>query len=180
MTDDPAIHDPPPVPRDLEARPERLVLVVRRLEDARYLFARWPDWPHPAMLSTVPPSSTEGLAQGIASLVAARMGVRVTGEPRPATERRPARLHHPYAGSDGLGWLRPVAVDVFGEPRADALLDDVISLTRAEALAQLPTDLERVLFRAGSALLDDRAAAGPSPDLPSPGEPGTDANTAGS
>ena len=65
--------------------PERLILVVRRVEDGRYLLARWPDWPHPAMLSTLltlrlsaenvralkvyPPGTSTGASQTPASLV---------------------------------------------------------------------------------------------------------------
>jgi hypothetical protein len=165
MTDDPLTQAPPPVPRDLEARPERLLIVARRREDSRYLFVRWPDWPHPAMLSTVPPHPDEGLAGGLASLLDARMGVRVQGEPRSATERQPARMRHPYAGSEGLGWLRPVAVEVTGTPAPDPLLDDILALTHAEALDTLPADLERVLFRAGAALLEPPPAPDPGTDV---------------
>ena len=133
-------------PRD----PERLIIVARRVEDGRFLFARWGDWPHPTMLSTLVPSEDEGLAGGIESLLYARMHVRVTGTPRPAAERVTVRMPHPRGGGPMLGWLRPVAVEVSGDPTADAMLEGVDALTRQEALAGLATDVERAAFRAGA------------------------------
>src|SRR5690606_2141921 len=111
--------------------PERYLLVVRHLEagqaaadeSARYLFARWPDWPHPAMLSLSPPHPDEGLRDAVASLLRARLGVALEGEPRLSDTRTPARMRHPRVGFEGLGWLRAVSADVRGEPEPDGLLD---------------------------------------------------------
>jgi hypothetical protein len=140
--------------RDQDDAPERLMLVVRRVEDGLFLFARWPDWPHPAMLALDPPHPDEGPAGGIASLLDARLRVRLEGAPRVGDERRPVRMHHPYTGGGATGWLRPIAVEVSGEPEPDALLEDICALTAEEAARDLPTDLERALFAAGAALFD--------------------------
>jgi hypothetical protein len=141
-------------PRDLEDAPVRLILAVRHRENGDYLFVRWPDWPHPAMLALDPPHPQEGLAGGIAALLHARMRVTLESEPRTSGEQRPVRMRHPYIGGETTGWLLPVAVEVSGTPEPDALLEAVIRLSAAEADSQLPTDLERVLFRSVVALLD--------------------------
>lgn len=135
-------------------RPERLLLVPRRVEDGRYLFARWPDWPHPAMLSTVPPRPHERLEGAVESLLYGRMGLRLAGEWHASQRRVPVRMVPPGRSDMGLGWLRPLAVAVAGEPDADGLLESVESLTLEEALAALPTDVEREALRLGAALFD--------------------------
>ncbi len=129
--------------------PERLILVPRRVEDGRFLFARWGDWPYPTMLSTLHPTELEGLAEGIEALLHGRMRVRVIGEPQFAAERVPVRMPHPRGGGPMLGWLQSVAVDVSGELAADALLEGIEALTVEEAIAGLATDVERAAFRAG-------------------------------
>lgn len=139
-------------------RPERYLLVVRRVEagapavdaaSARYLFARWSDWPYPALLSLSPPSPEEGLEAAVRAVLRAHMGVVLAAPPRPAATRVPARMRHPRTGVEGLGWLRAVAVDVTGEPTPDALLEDIAVLTASEAAVALPTDVERIVFAAG-------------------------------
>ena len=65
-------------------------------------------------------------------------------------------LPHPAGGGPGLGWLRPVAVEVTGEPAPDGLLEAVEAHTLDEALAALPTDVEREALRAGAALFEVR------------------------
>lgn len=158
---DGAAGDPTPTDR----RPERL-LVAARLdgpEGQRYVFARWEDWPYPAMLSTAAPgpapdgspdrdADAEELSSAVARLVG-RLGLR-SGTPLVADERLPVRMAHPRFGGEGLGWLRPVGVVVEGEPRPDALLAGVETLTLEEALEALPTELERVVLRAAAKLLD--------------------------
>lgn len=162
----PAAH---PGPR---ARPERLLIVARRVEDGRFLFARWPDWPHPAMLSTLstlstrPPRGDEAsaaesdaetdaaIAATVDSLLHGRLGVHVVGPVRSGARRLPVRMLHPAGGGPGLGWLRPVAAEVAGAPAPDALLAAVAALTFDAALAALPTAVEREAFRAGAALFD--------------------------
>ena len=52
--------------------PERFILVARRVEDGRFLFAQWGDWPHPTMISTLAPSEHEGFVEGIESLLHGR------------------------------------------------------------------------------------------------------------
>ncbi len=157
------------------ARPQRLLVVAREADayDAHYLFARWPDWPHPAMLSLAATATGDGderqletleaLEGALNDLLGARMGLACSSRPRLAAERTPARMAHPRFGGEGLGWLRAAAVSVrplpeAGEaaaaPRADALLEAVQRLSLEQALEALPTDVERRVFRSGVALLD--------------------------
>jgi hypothetical protein len=142
-------------------RPERYLVVARLAGDeagggdARaYLFARWPDWPHPAMLALWPPGGEETLAEAVGRLLHARMNLRLRGEPRLASRRIPARMRHPRTGVEGLGWLRPLAAEAAGEPSPDALLEAVELHAYAEALRALPSDVERTVFREGAALLE--------------------------
>ncbi len=151
------------------ARPERLLVVAREADGeadtARYCFARWPDWPHPAMLSLAASGDEqlEALEGALNDLLGARMGLVCSSRPRLAAERTPARMAHHRFGGEGLGWLRAAAVSVrplpeAGEaaaaPRADALLEAVQRLSLEQALEALPTDVERRVFRSGVALLD--------------------------
>lgn len=133
------------------ADPERLILVARRVEDGRYVFAEWADWPHPTMISTLPPTEHEGFLDGVESLLRGRMRVRVVGAPRLAGERVAVRMSPPRGGEPRLGWLQPVAIEVAGEPEPDALIAGVTTLTREEAEARLATEVERAAFRAGVA-----------------------------
>jgi hypothetical protein len=133
------------------ADPERFILVARRVEDGRFLFAQWGDWPHPTMISTLAPSPQEGFIDGIESLLHGRMRVRVVGTPQLAGDRVPVRMDHPRGGGPMLGWLQPVAVEVTGEPTPDALIEGVATLDHDEALDRLATDVERAAFRAGAA-----------------------------
>src|SRR5688572_19448367 len=113
----------------LGTRVERLLIVPRRVEDGRYLFTRWPDWPYPAMLSTLPPRPHEPLEAVLDTLLYGRMGVRIAGEPRRSPRRVPVRMTPPGNSDAGLGWLRPLAVAVTGEPAPDGLLESVEALT---------------------------------------------------
>ncbi len=140
----------------LDDRPERLLIAVRqeREDGPRYLFVRWPDWPHPAMLSLAPPARWDSVREAVGDLLAARLSVTCTEEPRRASTRVPVRMAHPRMGGDGVGWLRPVAVTVEGDPTPDALLEGVEALTVEEALEQLPTEVERIVLRQAAALFD--------------------------
>lgn len=129
--------------------PERLILIARRVEDGRFLFAQWSDWPRPTMISTLAPTEQEGFAAGIEALLHGRMGVRIAGVPQPARDRIAVRMAHPRGGGAMIGWLRPVAVEVRDDPAPDALIAGVAALTRDEALAALATEVERAAFRAG-------------------------------
>ena len=142
--------DPP------DERPERLLIVARqeRADGPRYLFARWPDWPHPAMLSLALPPRWDSVRDAVADLLAARLSVTCAEEPRRASTRVPVRMAHPRMGGDGVGWLRPVAVTVEGDPAPDALLERVEALTVEQALEQLPTEVERIVLRQAEALFD--------------------------
>jgi hypothetical protein len=136
-------------------QPERYLLIVRLVgadtaEAPRFLFARWPDWPHPAMLSVGEFRDTEALTDHVSMLLRARMGVSVVSAPTVSSERVPVRLPNPRLGLDALGWLRAAVVDVQGEPLPDALLQSVEVLDRAEAEARLPTEVERIVFRIGA------------------------------
>ena len=140
----------------LDERPERLLIAARleRADGPCYLFARWPDWPHPAMLSLAAPPRWDNVRDAVADLLAARLSVTCVEEPRRASTRVPVRMAHPYMGGDGVGWLRPVAVTVEGDPAPDALLERVESLTLEQALEQLPTEVERIVLRQAAALFD--------------------------
>lgn len=139
-------------------RPERLLVAARLAGGAgegaggRYVFVRWEDWPHPAMLSLAPPGGGEQLSEAVARLMA-RLNLR-SAEPRTASERVPVRMAHPRFGGEGLGWLRPLAVIVEGEPQPDALLAGVETLPYEQALEALPTDVERTVLRAAAALFE--------------------------
>ncbi|MGE3961053.1 MAG: hypothetical protein AB7F65_05165 [Dehalococcoidia bacterium] len=130
-----------------------LLLVVRRREDGRYLLVRR-DESAPTMLSTWPPHPDEGLEAGVASLLRTHLRVTVASPPRVSETKRPARMGHPYTGGPTMGLLRAVAVEVTGEPEADALFAGCEALSAGEAEAALATDLERAIFRDGVALLD--------------------------
>ena len=132
---------------------EWYLLVVRRREDGRFLLVRREDAPL-TMLSTWPPHADEGLAAGLGSLLRTHLAVRLEGAPRLSDVRRPARMGHPYTGGPSMGLLRAVAVEVSGEPEADALFVGCEALPADEAEAALATDLERAIFRDGVALLD--------------------------
>jgi hypothetical protein len=135
------------------APPQWLLLVLRRSEDGRYLLVRRPEATVPSMLSTAPPHSTEGFSDAVASILHARLGLRVAGRVRLSDEVHPARMAHPYTGGPNVGLLRALAAEVAGEPSPDALVEAVEALTPAEAEETLATDLERAIFRDGVALL---------------------------
>lgn len=138
---------------------ERLLIVARLTSEAgdeaepRYLFVRWPDWPYPALLSIDPPASTDTLEDAVGTLLRARLGVTVQGAVRVASKRVPVRMPLRRYGTAGTGWLRGAAVAVAGEPEPDALLNGFEALTLEEALAALPTDVERAVLRGASGLL---------------------------
>lgn len=140
---------------------ERLIVVARRVEDGCYLFARWADWPYPAMLSTLPPGDHETLSAAIDALLHGRMRVHVASEPRLATDRVPVRMPRPRGGGPALGWLHPVAAEVAGEPLADGLIAGVEALSLDDALRALPTDVERAVLRAAAAAFPPPGAAEP-------------------
>ena len=146
----------PPHPEPLDERPERLLIAarLRGAGDDRYLLARWPDWPHPALLSLAAPRERDSLADAVSTLLQARMRVRCEGDPLAGTQRVPVRMTHPRFGGEGLGWLRAVAVTVSGEPQPDALLEGVEAFSLEQALEALPTEVERTLLRQGAKLFD--------------------------
>jgi hypothetical protein len=142
--------------------PERLLVVARHehLGEAGgecYLLLRWPDWPPPALLSLAAPAAHDDLDRAVADALEARLGVSCLGTPIKGGERIPVRMRHPRLGEESVGWLRPVAVRVTGEPRADALLEGYAALSLAEALDALPTEVERRVLREGARLLGDQA-----------------------
>ena len=141
-----------------DGRPERL-LIAARLDAAdgahRYLLARWPDWPHPSLLSVAAPRALDSLEALVADTLRARFSVECVGSPLKSTTRHPARMDHPRFGGGGLGWVRAVAVRVTGDPAPDALFASVDALSLDEALEALPTDLERAVLREAAGLLGD-------------------------
>lgn len=135
-----------------DAAPERILLVVRRVEDGTVLLARWPDAPQPMLLSLDAPHPDEGFADGIARLVRARFAV-MARVPRLHVERLPVRMRHPAKGGETTGFLRVVAVEVSGEPSPEGEIARVEALAPAEAARALSTDLERRALALGLELL---------------------------
>ena len=64
-------------------------------------------------------------------------------------------MAHPRFGGEGVGWLRPVAVQSSGEPTPGPAIDDLAILDATAALKALSTAVEREVFSAGVALLED-------------------------
>lgn len=135
-----------------DAAPERVLLIVRRVEDGAVLLARWVDAPHPTLLSLDAPHPDEGFADGVARLVRARFAVTARA-PRLHAERLPVRMHHPAKGGETTGFLRVAAVEVSGEPLPDGALAGVEAFPPAEAARALSTDLERRALALGLELL---------------------------
>jgi hypothetical protein len=141
---------------DRDAAPERLLLVVARSEEPdRYLLASWPDWPHPSLLAISPPHPEEGLDHAVDSMLRSAFGVTLEGAPQRSEERWPVRMAHPRFGGEGVGWLRPVAVHASGDPAAGPLVEGITTLTASDALEGLSTAVERAVFTAGVALLEE-------------------------
>lgn len=134
------------------ADPERILLVVRRIEDGALLLARWPDAPRPMLLSLDAPHPDEGFAEGIKRLLQTRFSVTAR-TPRLHAERLPVRMRHPAKGGDTTGFLRVAAVEVSGEPEADGALAGIEALPADQAARILSTDLERRALALGLALL---------------------------
>ncbi|TAK76149.1 MAG: hypothetical protein EPO16_07720 [Dehalococcoidia bacterium] len=135
-----------------DADPERILLVIRRVEDGALLLARWPDAPRPVLLSLDTPHPDEGFAGGVARLVRARFAVTVRTS-RLHARRLPVRMRHPAKGGETVGFLRVAAVEVSGEPSPDGALAGVEAFPPAEAARALSTDLERRAFALGLELL---------------------------
>ena len=137
-----------------DGRPEaeRLLVIARRVEDGRYLFARWADWPHPTLISTLPPGTSEGFDDGLDTLLLGRFGVRSAVPPIRSARRLPVRMSHPAGGGEQLGWVRPIAVEVVGEPAGAGPIDSVDVLPLDEAQDALVTDMEREALRLGASL----------------------------
>jgi len=142
------------------APPEWLLLVVRSVEDGRYLLVRRPGNRVLTMLSTAPPHRTEGFAAGIALMVRTHLGVTLRGTPRVSSVRRPVHTVHPYTGGQRAGYLRALAVEVAGDPKVDALFDGLQALRLEDAVEALSTDLEQLLLQDGARLLGDTVPAG--------------------
>jgi hypothetical protein len=135
-----------------DADPERILLVVRRVEDGAILLARWSDAPQPMLLSLDAPHPDEGFAEGITRLLQTRFSVTAR-TPRLHAERLPVRMRHPAKGGDTTGFLRVAAVEVSGEPAPDGALAGIEALPANEATRALSTDLERRALALGLALL---------------------------
>lgn len=135
-----------------DADPERILLVVRRVEDGAVLLARWPDAPQPMLLSLDAPHPDEGFAEAVALFVRSRFAV-TAGTPRLHAERLPVRMRHSAKGGETTGFLRVAAVEVSGEPSPDGALAGIEALSPAEAARALSTDLERHALALGLALL---------------------------
>ena len=141
-------------PEIAAADPERLLLVpvIRTAGETRYVLVRWPDWPHPALLSFAPPVGTDTLEAAAADLARARLGLVATAPARLTSERVPVRMGSPRLGLQTTGWLRGVLQPVEGEPTPDVLVDGCEVLSISEAEAVLTTEVERMVLRAAAAL----------------------------
>ena len=141
-------------PEIAAADPERLLLVpvLEVAGEARYVLVRWPDWPHPALLSFAPPVANDTLEAAAADLARARLGLTASGPARLAELRVPVRMGSPRLGLETTGWIRGVLQPVEGEPAPDVLLDGCVVLSLSEAEAALTTEVERMVLRAAAAL----------------------------
>lgn len=138
--------------------PERLIIAARLeagVEPGRYLLVRWRDWPPPALLSVEAGETPEACQAAIEETLAYRLGVRCLERPLVGEALTPARMRLGSRGGEGLGWLRAAAVRIEGDPRPDALLEEVLLLPAGEALAALQSDVERAVFAEALRLLGD-------------------------
>jgi len=154
--------DPSDLPDYLAAAPdpaaprERLMIVARAVEDGRYLLVRRQRASALGLLSTDPPRRTEGLRNAVGSIVGTHLGVTLRGEPLRSEKRHPVHTLHPYTGGQSTSYLRVIAVEVAGEPKADPLFAGMEALPLADARLALSTDLERALIADGATLLGDQ------------------------
>jgi hypothetical protein len=130
--------------------PERLLLVPllasTSVEGARCLLVRLVGAEQLSLLPMGRPGVEETLADAVASVLRARLGLRPSAEPRIAERRVPSRLPQPRRGTSGAGWLRAVVVRVEGEPVPGPLVEEVLDLPLDEAARALSTDAERLLL----------------------------------
>jgi hypothetical protein len=143
-------HAEPVIAAGEAAAPERLLVVPVLVQggEPHYVLVRWPDWPHPAMLSLAAPASSVGIEEAVSDLLDSRLHLATSGPVTRSETRVPVRMPAPRVGlSAATGWLRAVIVPVQGEPQPDALLDGCVVLTLEAAIASLPTEVERILLR---------------------------------
>lgn len=138
--------------------PDRYLLVVR-LEgpasaEGRYLLVRSGEEGPPELLSVRSAGLREPLSAAVRDALEMRLGLRVLGEPELADERVPVREAEWRLGRSGPCWLHAVAVRVEGDPLPQPPLSDVTLLPLEEAASALATSAERVLLRAGAALIE--------------------------
>jgi len=135
---------------DVAEAPERLLLVPllasTPLEGDRCLLVRLVGGGQPSLLPMGRPGVDETLADAVASVLRARLGLRPSAAPHIAERRVPSRLPQPRRGTRGAGWLRAVVVRVAGEPEPDPLVEEVLTLSLDEAARALTTDAERLLL----------------------------------
>ena len=135
---------------DIAEAPERLLLVPLLAstpgEGERCLLVRLVGAEQPSLLPMGRPGVDETLADAVASVLHARLGLRPSAEPRIADRRVPSRLPQPRRGTSGAGWLRAVVVRVEGEPLPGPLVEEVLALPLKEAARALSTDAERLLL----------------------------------
>ncbi|MXZ62980.1 MAG: hypothetical protein F4Y98_05135 [Chloroflexi bacterium] len=144
---------------DAPTDPERLVLVIRvggagGPESARFALVRDGDEEPLRLLNVAGPTFGTGLAEVVADVLGARLGVEPAGEPLACGERRPHRVARWREGRVDVGWVRAVAVTVDAELDPAPPLIEVEALPLDEAEAALATSLERALLRDGAALLE--------------------------
>ncbi len=144
---------------DAPADPERLVLVIRvggaeGPESARFVLVRDGGEEPLRLLNVAGPTFGAGVAEVVADVLGARLGVEPAAEPLVCGERRPHRVARWREGRVDVGWVRAVAVTVDAELDPAPPLTEVETLTLDEAEAALATSLERALLRDGASLLE--------------------------
>ena len=140
--------------------PEHWALVVCLRDTAdgappRFVLAREGEDGPLRLLDVAEPGPDAALADVVADVVQARLGVEPESDAVPSPERRPRRVARWREGHVGTGWVRAVAVTVSAEldPILAPTTVEVLSLDEAEAA--LPTSLDRALLRDGAALIED-------------------------
>lgn len=101
------------------------------------------------------PGPDGALAEVVADVVRARLGVEPDSDAVPSPERRPRRVARWREGHIGTGWVRAVTVTVSAklDPNLAPTVVEVLPLEEAEAA--LATSLDRALLRDGAALIED-------------------------
>ena len=135
-----------------------LVVCLRDTADSalpRFVLAREGEDAPLRLLDVAAPGPDAALAEIIADVVQARLGVEPESDAVPSPKRRPRRVARWREGHVGTGWVRAVAVTVSAELDPGLAPTYVEVLSREEAEAALAMSLDRALLRDGAALVED-------------------------